>query len=105
MKIDQQQLTDITQRMINTYHPQRVILFGSQVWGTPHESSDVDLLIVIEHSDEPSWRRAYKGYLSLFGLGVPCDVIVRTADEVVRETLEPASLIHKILAEGRVLYG
>jgi predicted nucleotidyltransferase len=105
MKIDQQQLTDITQRLVNAYQPLRIILFGSQAWGTPNESSDVDLLVVIDHSEEPPWRRAYKGYLSLFGVGIPCDVVIRTADEVIRETAVPASLIHRVVADGRVLYG
>lgn len=105
MKVDPQQLADITRRLVDTYHPEQIILFGSQAWGVPNESSDVDLLVVVDRSDEPAWHRARKGYLSLFGVGVPCDVTVRTADEVARETAVPASLMHKIVADGRVIYG
>jgi predicted nucleotidyltransferase len=105
MKIDRQQLAGITQRLVDAYHPERIILFGSQAWGDPNASSDVDLLVVIKHSDEPPWRRARKGYLSLFGVGVPCDVMVRTTDEIAHEIAAPGSLTHKIIADGRVLYG
>lgn len=105
MIINQQRLTDITERLVNIYHPQCIILFGSQAWGNPDESSDVDLLVVIDHSDEPPWRRARQGYLGLFGLGVPCDVMVRTTDEVALEAAVSASLVHKILKQGRRLYG
>jgi predicted nucleotidyltransferase len=29
------------------FHPDKIILFGSQAYGTPHEDSDVDILVVM----------------------------------------------------------
>jgi predicted nucleotidyltransferase len=29
------------------FHPDKIILFGSNAYGTPHEASDVDLLVVM----------------------------------------------------------
>jgi predicted nucleotidyltransferase len=33
------------------FHPERIILFGSYAYGTPHEESDVDLLVVMSTAD------------------------------------------------------
>ena len=98
-------LIEITRRLVATYQPEQVVLFGSHAWGEPDESSDVDLLVVVSESAEPAYRRASAGYRSLFGLGVPCDVWVRTREEVLREAPLPTTLTHKIVREGKVLYG
>jgi len=36
-------LADITRRIVEAFHPYKVILFGSYAYGTPHVYSDVDL--------------------------------------------------------------
>jgi len=105
MKLSESTLNEITRRLVATYQPEQVVLFGSHAWGTPDEDSDVDLLVVLAESDEPAYRRATAGYRSLFGLGVPCDVWVRTRAEVLREAPLSTTLTHKIVREGRVLHG
>ena len=71
MTITEATLNEITRRLVATYQPEQVALFGSHAWGAPDESSDVDLLVVVSESTEPAYRRASAGYRSLFGLGVP----------------------------------
>lgn len=44
-------LADITQRIVETCHPEKVILFGSYAYGTPHENSDIDLFVIMDPSD------------------------------------------------------
>ena len=105
MTITQTTLTEITRRLVATYQPEQVVLFGSYAWGEPDEDSDVDLLVIVSESSEPAYRRASAGYRSLFGLGVPCDVWVRTREEVLREAPLSTTLTHKIIQEGRVLHG
>jgi predicted nucleotidyltransferase len=34
-------------RVVERFHPEKVILFGSHAYGRPHEDSDVDLLVVV----------------------------------------------------------
>ena len=29
------------------FHPEKIILFGSRAYGTPHEDSDVDLMVIM----------------------------------------------------------
>ena len=105
MTVTEATLTEITRRLVATYQPEQVVLFGSHAWGEPDESSDVDLLVVVSESAEPAYRRASVGYRSLFGLGVPCDVWVRTREEVLCEAPLSTTLTHKIIRDGRVLHG
>ena len=98
-------LTEITRRLVETYQPEQVVLFGSHASGVPDDNSDVDLLVVLAGSGEPAYRRASAGYRSLFGVGVPCDAWVRTREEVLREAPLSTTLTHKIFREGRVLHG
>ena len=38
-------------RIAERFHPQKIILFGSYAYGTPHAESDVDLLVIMPASD------------------------------------------------------
>ena len=105
MTITETTLTEITRRLVATYQPEQIVLFGSHAWGEPDEDSDVDLLVVVSESTEPAYRRASAGYRSLFGLSVSCDVWVRTREEVMREAMLSTTLTHKIIREGRALHG
>lgn len=105
MNSEEQPFSEICRRLVDAYHPKRLILFGSQVWGTPDQDSDLDILVEVNETDEPVWKRARKGYKALFGIGFPCDILVRTSEEIERDGAVPATLIHKIIADGRVIHG
>src|SRR5919201_1227823 len=59
------------------FHPDKIILFGSYAYGTPHEDSDVDLLVVMPARDQHAqavrilWRLAAP---------FPLDLLVRTPE-------------------------
>jgi predicted nucleotidyltransferase len=103
--LSQQILEEVTRRIVDAIHPERIILFGSHAWGLPSEDSDIDLLIVLSNSNKPGYRRARDVYRSLRGLKLPVDVVVRTLDEVERGIRVKTSLERKVLEEGRVLHG
>lgn len=98
-------LNEITKRIAEAVHPEKIILFGSHAWGGHGESSDIDLFIVLPHSEEPSYRRPRIIYKCLRGIGAPIDVIVKTHDEVMRSRNVVTSLVRKVLEQGKVLYG
>lgn len=98
-------LEQATKRIVDAVHPETILLFGSHVWGRPTEDSDVDLLIIVEDSDQPAYRRAREVYKSLRGLPLPVEIIVRTRDEVSQAARVATSLERRVLAEGRVLHG
>jgi predicted nucleotidyltransferase len=98
-------LAEITRRLVAEFQPEEVILFGSHAWGTPNEDSDVDLLVIVSHSDEKPVQRAIRAHRCLRGLLVPADILVKTRAEVDRYRHVRASLERKMLEQGKVLYG
>jgi len=43
-----QQLPEAVRRIVETLHPEKIILFGSYARGNPTSDSDVDLLVIME---------------------------------------------------------
>jgi uncharacterized protein len=98
-------LTQMTQRLVDALQPEQIILFGSYAYGEPNADSDVDLLVIVAHSDEPGYRRARVAYRALRGMGIPKDILVMTRSEVNRKANVKSSLVSQVLRQGKVLYG
>jgi DNA polymerase sigma len=47
--INKRILEEVKEKLIKTYNPLEIYLFGSYAWGCPDEDSDLDLLIIIDH--------------------------------------------------------
>lgn len=103
--IDENLLATVTQRLVAEFQPEQVWLYGSHAWGEPHESRDVDLFVVVPHSDETPIRRSQRAHRCLRGLRVPKDVLVETRLEVDRVKDLATSLENAILSRGWRLYG
>ena len=61
------------------FHPEKIVLFGSYAYGTPHEDSDVDLLVVMPARNEID---AAIRIQTLLLPPFPLDLIVRKPKEV-----------------------
>jgi predicted nucleotidyltransferase len=103
--LDDHLLRTATERLVAEFQPEQIWLFGSHAWGHPHEDSDVDLLVVIPHSDETPIRRSQRAHRCLRGLRMPKDVLVETRQEMDRVKESKTSLENAILLRGRRLYG
>lgn len=97
-------LTEMTNRLVETFQPIKVILFGSQAWGTPGESSDIDLYVIVPESNERPLQRARRARACLESFKVPKDVVVRTQSEVNKYRTVYASLECQVLERGKLLY-
>lgn len=104
-QLNQADLDAITQRIVNAVHPEKIILFGSHVWGQPSADSDIDIMVIVDKSDQPGYRRARDVYRSLRGLKLPVEVLVRTNEELARGMHLKTSLERKVIENGRVLHG
>lgn len=51
-KIYQREIKKIVKRLKEKYHPEKIYLFGSFVWGKFTPDSDVDLLIIKKQKKE-----------------------------------------------------
>ena len=103
--LDENLLETATQRLVAEFQPEQVWLYGSHAWGSPHEDSDVDLLVVVPHSDETPIRRSQRAHRCLRGLRMPKDVLVETRQEIDRVKELKTSLENFIFSRGRRLYG
>jgi predicted nucleotidyltransferase len=98
-------LNAITTKLVEAYSPKAVYMFGSFAWGIPNFDSDLDLLIVVEKSNEKFYKRAIRAYSVLRDLNIPKDVIVLTSEEFSRDAEHPATLAYRIRNDGVKLYG
>ena len=90
-------------RIVEQFHPLRVILFGSHARGTAVADSDVDLLVVL--ADVVDKRRATVEIRRALGdLPVSKDIIVTTPDEIARRGHLAGSVLRPALQEGKILY-
>lgn len=104
MKIEKNNLSLIVNRLVEAYQPVSIYLFGSYAWGNPSEQSDLDVYVVVEKSDEPSYRRPVKGYHALFGLNVDTEIVVRTKTEFEASMTDITTLAYKVKNDGKILY-
>ncbi len=96
-------LQKITKEIVQYIKPEKIILFGSLVYGNPHEGSDVDLLIV-KATKKPRWNRELTLAKILYPPPFPIDHIWRTPKEIERRLKAGDFFYKEILEKGRVLY-
>src|SRR3989304_5565845 len=83
------------------FQPDKIILFGSHAYGTPHADSDVDILVImparnqIDQAIRIRWEVPAR---------FPMDLIVRTPASI-KWRLAEGDLFHtEIVTKGKVLY-
>ena len=89
-------------RLVETYEPEKVILFGSHAYGEPHEWSDIDLLVVMNTPTRPAVKAAE--ILSALRPNFPIDLIVRTPDTIAQRLAWNDYFLLDIFEKGKVLY-
>src|SRR5438270_9210567 len=83
------------------FRPEKIILFGSRAYGTPHEDSDVDLLVVMPcRNTIDQARRIDRAFDPPF----PLDLIVRTPYAMSWRLKEGDSFLREVVTRGKVLY-
>jgi predicted nucleotidyltransferase len=102
--MNEQLVQQVVRRLVDAYQPLAIFIYGSMAWGSPHDHSDLDLLIVVEHSEETPYKRILKGAKSLRGLKIPKDILVYTRAEFEEMAGDRASLCYKVKREGIKAY-
>jgi predicted nucleotidyltransferase len=107
--VSKQLLDDMTRRLVAEFAPERVVLFGSQAWGTPAADSDVDLMVIVapdtDTAGQSSFQRGLRARRVLRDLPVAKDVLVETRDEFDFRSMVKGSLERQVAENGHVLYG
>jgi predicted nucleotidyltransferase len=83
------------------FQPEKIILFGSQAYGTPNRDSDVDILVIM-----PAWNESSKAgrIRSCIDYNFPLDLIVRTPENMNWRLREGDFFLREITSQGKVLY-
>ena len=102
-KVDFGVISEMAGRIAETFHPDKIILFGSYVRGGATRHSDVDFLVIMP-TDLPRPKRSVPMYHLLRNYMVPLDIIVRTQEEADEYANLPFSFIQTALREGITLY-
>jgi predicted nucleotidyltransferase len=83
------------------FQPDKIILFGSYAYGTPHADSDVDILVVMPCRNELDMA-------AKIGITIdppfPMDIIVRKPKEIKWRLEERESFHTEIMTKGKILY-
>ena len=95
-------IQELAQRIAREFRPKRIILFGSYAYGTPHDGSDVDLLVVLPFKGN-SLTKAIE-ILDRVEPEFPVDLLARTPRDVRRRLAWDDYFLREIMERGRVLY-
>lgn len=93
----------MTDRIVERFHPEKIILFGSHARGNATEDSDLDFLVLMSFQGRRIDLCADL-LKALAGFGVSKDVMVLTPDEYERKKDIPGTVAYPASREGRVLY-
>jgi predicted nucleotidyltransferase len=103
MPVTEEILAEIVRCLVATLDPEKIILFGSYVYGSPSGDSDVDLLVILKTTARPADR-----YMAVSRTirprPFPLDILVKTPDEIAGALAKGDSFIQEIVTRGRVLY-
>ena len=99
----QEKIEEMVRRIVERFHPEQVILFGSYARGQAGPDSDVDLLVVMPVSGSKRDLQL-QVRLAVNDIRLPKDIIVVTPDQVERQRDIPGTIIRPAFLEGKVLY-
>ncbi len=97
-------LQEILQRLIKTFQPERIYLFGSKARSDADPDSDYDLMIVVPDEAPEERRQSRLAYQVLRGTRTAADILVWTREAFDSRLHLAASLPATIIREGKLLY-
>src|SRR5438132_8962895 len=84
----------LARQIAEQFQPDKIILFGSYAYGTPHEDSDVDLLVVMPAKNEMD--QGFKIRVAI-PAPFPMDILVRKPSEMKWRLAEGESFTTEVV--------
>jgi predicted nucleotidyltransferase len=103
LPVTEEILAEIVHRLVAALDPEKIILFGSYVYGSPSRDSDVDLLVILQTTARPVDRYVAVSH-AIRPRPFPLDILVKTPDEIAAAVAKNDSFIQEIVTRGRILY-
>jgi len=95
-------IRNVTRQIVQQFHPQKVILFGSYAYGQATEDSDVDLLVVMDTDESPLHVAA--NIAAAIEHPFPLDIVVRTPVEFASAVHRKGVFATEVATKGITLY-
>jgi uncharacterized protein len=95
-------IQSLCQQIAQQFHPEKIILFGSQASGQATPDSDIDLLVMMPFDGHPLTQSAQM--LKQLNLMLPIDLLVSTPQYIQQRLAIDDKFIRAILENGIVLY-
>jgi predicted nucleotidyltransferase len=96
------QIQELADRIAMAFRPERIVLFGSYSSGSPTTDSDVDLMVIAEHTGR---NREYATRIrNRLHPSFPLDLLVRTPAELRERLAWRDPFFREITERGKVLY-
>lgn len=99
----EKQIQKMVRRIVRQFHPERIILFGSQARGGAGPDSDVDLLVVMP-VEGPKHKKEIQIRVALRHIRVPKDIIVTTPEDFAWRKEAVGTIEYPATHEGQELY-
>jgi len=99
----QEEIQKMVELIVERFHPEKIILFGSHARGEAGPDSDIDLLVVM-NVQGPKREAQLNVRRSLHDVRVPKDVVVSTPEEFAWRKDVIGTIERPADREGMVLY-
>jgi predicted nucleotidyltransferase len=99
----QRLINRMVKRIVKKFHPEKIILFGSQARGEAKPDSDVDLLVIMSCKGAQH-EKAVEILETLDDIVIPTDVIVTSPEDFARRKEVVGTIEWPAAREGKVLY-
>jgi predicted nucleotidyltransferase len=96
-------LSEIRERLVSRFHPDKIILFGSQARGTADKRSDIDLLVICRFKGKRR-RLIVEMDRELSKFDYAFDVVILKPDEFQRDRDIPGTIGRYATQEGKTIY-
>lgn len=100
----EQDIQKVTNKIVQEFKPQKVVLFGSYAWGVPTKDSDIDIFVIKDDPKKNIRDMAIDLEEILLPRTLPLDLIVYKPEQVEKFLKEKNMFITKILTKGKTLY-
>jgi len=102
LEVTESNLDQFVAQIVELFHPDKIVLFGSRAYGVPKPFSDFDLFLIMDYEGKPLQKSLE--ILSAIGNPWNLDLHVKTASDVQKRFEQYSPLTRIALTKGKVLY-
>lgn len=94
----------VKNKLVETYNPLAIYLFGSYAWGKPDDESDLDILVVVDSYTDTHHKMLVDGHRALARLRIGKDILLYNKEDFAERSNKITNLCYKIRHKGVKIY-